>query len=56
MDGVTQAQAASLNAVNQILMKSNQAAMNQAEKLMKLAVEMTVGMETGKGKYIDMLA
>jgi hypothetical protein len=52
MDAISQTQA-STNAVNQILASANEAVMKQAEKLMKLAVTMTVGMEAGKGQNID---
>jgi hypothetical protein len=57
MDPVSSAQiTSSANAVNQILMAANAAELKQAEKLMKLAVTMTVGTEAGKGQNIDVSA
>ena len=57
MDAISQTRAAtSANAVNQILVSASAAEMKQAEKLMKLAVAMTVGMESGKGWNIDVSA
>ena len=54
MDAISQTQAASsANLVNQLLAMANAAEMKQAEKLMKLAVTMTVGLESGKGQNID---
>lgn len=55
MDGISQIQG-SADAVNQILMAANAASMKQAEKLMKLAVTMTLGQEAGKGQNIDVSA
>jgi hypothetical protein len=55
MDAVSQI-TSSANAVNQILMAANAASMKQAEKLMKLAVTMTLGQEAGKGQNIDVSA
>ncbi len=51
MDAVA---ASSVNAVNQILISSNKAIMDQAEKMMKVAVAM--GLEAGKGQNIDVTA
>ena len=52
MDGISQIQS-SADAVKQILASANEATMKQSEKLMKLAVTMTVGLEAGKGQNID---
>jgi hypothetical protein len=54
MNGVSQSVlASSANAVNQILEMASTAELKQAEKLMKLAVTMTVGREAGKGQNLD---
>lgn len=56
MDAISQTQAAA-SAVNQILAATSQAEMKLAEKLMKLAVTMTLkGQEVGKGQNIDVTA
>ena len=57
MNAVSQTQGAtSVDAVNQVLASINDAELKQAEKLMKLAVTMTVGMESGKGQNLDISA
>lgn len=54
MDAISQTQTAtSADAVTRILLSANEAVMKQAEKLMKLAVSMKVGMESGKGQNLD---
>ncbi|MBN1578016.1 MAG: hypothetical protein JW913_15760 [Chitinispirillaceae bacterium] len=49
----TAASARSIEAVNAILQTANQAAIETAEKLMKVSIEMAVGAECGKGAAID---
>jgi hypothetical protein len=57
MSAVSQAQAAaSADAVNQVLETSTKAAMDLAEKLMKVSVTMAVGVESGKGQNFDVSA
>jgi hypothetical protein len=58
MDAISQTQVAgSANAVNQVLAAASEAEMKLAEKLMKLAVTMTLkGQEVGKGQNIDVSA
>lgn len=55
MDAASQA-ASSANAVNRVLQVATQAAMDQAEKLLKATVEMAVNLELGKGKNFDEFA
>jgi|GEM_PF-1464251 len=57
MDGVSAAQAAqSVDAVNRILQMAVKESTDMAEKLVKAAVEMSVGQEPGKGANIDVTA
>jgi hypothetical protein len=57
MDGVSQAQAgASIDAVNRLLETATSAVIRQVDKMMKVAVEMAVGIEAGKGQNIDVFA
>jgi hypothetical protein len=56
MDPVsTRNTAASIEAVNQLLISTNSQVIKAAEKMMKVAVEMTVGSETGKGALLDIV-
>lgn len=53
MDPVSAA-SRSIEAVNDILQVTNQAANDAAEKIMKVSVEMAVGAELGKGQGVDL--
>jgi hypothetical protein len=59
MDGVSAANVAqSVQDVSQILQMANAAVTKQADKLMKVSVEMAVGaaQEAGKGAILDTIA
>lgn len=43
----------SIDAVNQVLQTVTQATMKHDEKQMKVAVELSVGKEVGKGENVD---
>ena len=55
MDPVSAA-AQSIQAVNEILQNAQQAAIQTAEKMVKVNVEMAVGAEMGKGQTADFIA
>jgi hypothetical protein len=57
-DGAVAGVAQSADMLGQILQYANQKSTDQAEKLMKVAVEMAVkaGQEQGKGQALDMFA
>jgi hypothetical protein len=46
----------SIDAVNRLLETATQAVIAQADRMMKVSVEMAVGAEAGKGQNIDLLA
>lgn len=54
MESVSSTQ--SVEALGQILQAASKASVDQAVKLMKVAVEMAVGTEPGKGAEIDLQA
>jgi len=53
MDGITNAAAQSIDAVNQILQTVTKESTDQAVKLMKVTVATAVGKEVGKGTVVD---
>jgi hypothetical protein len=56
MDGVTQASAQAIEAVNDMMKAASAQTMKAQEKMMKVSVTTTVGAEMGKGAAVDMVA
>ena len=57
MDGVSaSAVSQSIEAINEVMMSAQQKVIEQAEKLVKVNAEMTLGAEPGKGANIDTIA
>lgn len=55
MDGVSSV-SQSINAVNDMLQMAQAQTIKTAEKMMKVSVEMAVGLEQGKGQLLDLVA
>ncbi len=56
MDGITGPTANPVDDVNRILQIATSETIDQSKKLMRLAVETSVGCETGKGAAVDVSA